>query len=499
MPKFGFIGPAYTGRTKIVAAEQCVNLYPEKIETAEAKTNLVLIGTPGLSVFANLAALPAGIGVRGIWRDPFTGRVFAVASNVFYELASNGVVTARGTFAEPTGLNSPVSMRSSRTQMVIASNGNGYLFTLATNTFLQLNGVNFPFVSQNQPGAAAFPVVTQFEFFDTYFVAQEANSESAFVSFQNDGTNWAALNNFAASSWPDNTVAMLMNKRELWLMGSQRGEVWWDAGNPGGVPFQRIEAAAVEVGCEAEFSFARGDSGMAWLGGDERGGGMAFRTNGYDAARISNHGVEFEWSAYSTRTDAEAFVYEDNGHTFWHCWFPTGDATWVYDYSTGMWHRRQYLDPNTGLLHAALPRCHAFAFGQHLVGDRQSGNIYAMSLNTFTDNGAAIRRVRSCSVFQERKWMYYQGLDIYALTGQADGVQGPGTEPIAYLRISDDGGFTFGNPIDAPLGFTAQYGYRWQWRHLGRSRDRVFEFSTSEPIPIALVDAYLSASPGSGA
>ena len=496
---FGFIGPAYTGRARVVAAEQCINLYPERTETPEGKSPMSLIGTPGLSIFATvLGGVP---NIRGLWQEPTTLRVFFVASNVFYELTSNGTVTNRGTLLEPAGLTAPVSMRSNGTQLVVASNGLGYVFVLATNgPLLQLNAANFPFVSQTQPGAGGFPAVGQFDYFDTLLIASQQNSNSFFMSIPGSATDWSALNFANKNAWPDNITGFGMNKRELWLMGPQRGEIWWNANDAGGVPFERLQGPTVEVGLEAQFTFQRFADGWGWLAANEMGPAQFYTSKGYESTRTSTHGVEFEWGKYTNRADAEGFVYEDGGHTFFVIWFPTGDQTWVVDKASGLWHQRAWWDPINGGYHAWLARNHVYAFGKHLVGDRQSGTIYQMSLDTFTDAGNPIRRLRSVSTFQERKVTMYRSLDIYAATGFADGVQGAGTEPLAYLRISDDGGLSFpGNYIEAPLGHIAEYGYRWQWRGLGRSRDRVYEWTCSEPMQISLVEAYSESYPGSGA
>jgi hypothetical protein len=63
--------------------------------------------------------------------------------------------------------------------------------------------------------------------------------------------------------------------------------------------------------------------------------------------------------------------------------FPTEDQTWVYDASTNLWHERGSWD---GVDFTVLPvRCHAYAFGRHLVGGRSTGNVYAMSTDIATD------------------------------------------------------------------------------------------------------------------
>src|ERR1700734_1957873 len=92
MPPFGFIGPAYASASPLVAAEQLINFRPQKVESPNARTPFVLLGTSGIAVFATLAAgLPS---VRGEWTG--NGRAFAVAGTHFYEVNALGGVTDYG-------------------------------------------------------------------------------------------------------------------------------------------------------------------------------------------------------------------------------------------------------------------------------------------------------------------------------------------------------------------------------------------------------------------
>lgn len=486
--KFGFVGPAYTGRAKSLDAEQSINLFVEKAESPEAKASAALIGTPGLSTpFATLANASQ---IRGLYYEPQTQRVFAVTSNILYEITSNGTATSRGTLNEVTGLTSRVSFSSNGTQVVLASNNLPYVYTLSNNTLQQLNATNFPNNGVNQPGAGALSGgVNQFEFFDTYLLALEPSTQSFFWSFVNDATDWTALQSAKKAGWPDNLIGFIENQRRLWMFGNQRGEVWYDDGTD---PFARDQAGQIETGLAAQWSLHRADGAIVWLAQDEKGIGIAYKNNGYSPQRISNHAVEYQWSQFSSMSDCEAWAEQYQGHTWSVFYFPTGDQTWVYDHSTGGWHQRAWLDPVNGGLHAHLGRNHVYAFGKHLMGDRSNGNIYTASLDTFLDNGNPIRRVRACPVFQERKWLFFKKLTLYVTSGQGLS-SGQGSAPIVNLRTSDDGGFTWGNEIPASLGPLGQYNYRTEWIRLGRSNDRVFEVSTSEPIPISITEAYLDA------
>lgn len=69
---------------------------------------------------------------------------------------------------------------------------------------------------------------------------------------------------------------------------------------------------------------------------------------------------------------------------------------------------------------------------------------------------------------------------------------GQGENPVLMLRWSDDGGETWGNTHYIETGRQGQYRVRAIIRRLGRSRNRVFEVSVSDPVPWQLVDAFMS-------
>jgi hypothetical protein len=80
---------------------------------------------------------------------------------------------------------------------------------------------------------------------------------------------------------------------------------------------------------------------------------------------------------------------------------------------------------------AWLPRCHAYAFGEHLVGDRTSGKIYRMDISIYSDNGTQIRRVRRsphlCSEQKRIRFDYLQ-IDLEVGLGPTPALQdGDGT------------------------------------------------------------------------
>lgn len=69
---------------------------------------------------------------------------------------------------------------------------------------------------------------------------------------------------------------------------------------------------------------------------------------------------------------------------------------------------------------------------------------------------------------------------------------GQGSDPQIMVRWSDDGGHTWSNEHMVGIGAMGAYGTRAVLRRLGDARDRIYEVSGTDPVKIALIDAYLT-------
>jgi len=498
--RFSFVGPSYTLQSLTAECERTINLYPERIESGRGKNSegLWLMGTPGLKLFC---ALP----VHTDWEPPqtvqkmfsaFNGRAFAIAGSVLWELHADGTYTALATLNSATGR---YSVASNGPQVLIVSDGSAWLMN-EYNIVMPVSGGELP---------------VQVAGIDGYFITLKKDSRQFQISGLLDGTAWDGLDFALAEGSGDNLIAIFADHRELWAFGRTRIEVFYDSGDPD-FPFTRIQGAFIEQGCIASDSVAKLDNSIVWLGGDERGKGIAWRANGYVPQRISNHGVETAWARYPRIDDAIGWSYQDYGHQFYVLHFPSADpnplvvaglnedysyrgATWVLDASTGMWHERLAWNAEVGVWEGHRGRWFCYAFDKHLVGDWKNGNIYEMSAEYFDDAGDPKRWSRTCPhISDEQRWMFYHQLQVDMQAGVGLAV-GQGSDPQMYLEVSSDGGFTWGPALAASMGKIGQTKWRAIWRRLGRSRDRVFRVSGSDPVKTALVDAYLQASGGNGA
>lgn len=465
--KIPFIGGSATQRSVSLDAQRTVNLYP--VMDAEGKNTAALYGTPGLVTFATTATAP----VRGLYEAK--GRLFAVVGATLYEIGYTGTATSRGTLTSTSG---PVSMADNGLHVVIVDGTNGYQFTLATNVFAQI-------------ADADWPAANRIAYQDGYFILNDAGTGSFFITSLY-GTDVDPLDFASAEGAPDPLISLICDHRELWLFGEESTEVWFNSGNAD-FPFERINGAFIETGCAAPHSVAKADNSVFWLTRDKRGHGHVVRAQGYQPAIVSTRAVEYAISQYTDITDALAYTYQQDGHTFYVLSFPSANATWCLDLTTGVWHERMYWD---GAENRHRGNCYAFAFGRHLVGDHTNGKIYELSLDAYTDDGAtlrALRRTRHQHAEGRRLFWASLQIDIEAGVGLASG---QGSDPQMMLRWSDDGGHTWSNEHWHSMGKIGEYARRAIWRRLGASRNRVYEVVIADPVKRVIIDAWADVEAG---
>lgn len=456
-----------------------VNLFPEIVPEG-GKEPAFLQRAPGLTTLLTLGDGTSA--VRGLWT--FGGNLYAVCGDKLYKIDSAYTVVELGTIAN-TG---PVSMADNGTQLFIAANGPGYIYNTSTDVFAPITDPDF---------AGAVTV----SYLDGYFVYNEPNSQRIWVTQLLDGTAVDPLDFASSEGDPDNVVAIIADHRELWVYGVNSVEVWYNSG-AADFPLQRIQGAFNEIGCAAPYSVAKMDNGLFWLAKDARGQGMVYRANGYTGQRISTHAVEWQIQQYANMSDAIAYTYQQDGHTFYVLVFPSANTTWVYDVATQAWHERAGWDNGAFTRHRG--NCQAFFQGQTILGDFENGKLYVLDLNVYADDDKPQRWLRSWRALPpgvndlKRTAQHTLQLDCQTGVGLATG---QGSVPAVMLRWSDDGGHTWSFEHWRQMGGIGQFGYRTLWRRLGMTeklRDRVYEVSGTDPVKIIIVGAQLGVSLTSG-
>lgn len=471
----GFFTTAGPGGAAALQSETAVAVIGDSPVTGAAE------GSP-----ASLVVIPAedNSPTRG---ECWTGdRLFVAAADSLFEVFADGTNVKRmdGTLDVFGG---PVSIAFSSIELLIVAGGRAWAYELADNTFTDVT-------SQLASGPS------KVKYSDGYFVVMFPGTNKFQISAILDGTTWPGIQVNAVSVFAENIVSIEVSHRELWIFGSQHAQPYQDTGTD--EIFDVIPGALIETGGAAEFGVDVVDNTVFWVSQDIRGARQAWRANGYTPSRISTHAVETALSSYTAAQIANlvSYSYQDGGHLFWVLYIPGTDCTWVYDVAESLWHKRAEWHQDEAIYTPHRSWNHAYAFGKHLVGDWESSKLNEMNLDFLDENGELIRRLRrSPTLVNEMEWIYHAELIVDFATGlgpQPPLVDGDGNPrpPQAMLRWSNNRGSTWSNQHIANCGFAGEYNTRVIWRRLGRSRYRVYELSVTDPIPWAIVDAYLEAS-----
>jgi hypothetical protein len=472
MSRVPFVGPAYTARSLNANAQRALNCYLE-LDNANPRAPVALYGTPGLDLELTLDDGP----VRGSIR---LGSVMIVVAGDTVFSVVGGAATTLGTIGTSSGR---VGMAANTTQVLIVDGSKGWLAT--ASTLAEVTDVDFP------------DGVTWAKFVSSYFVVGgDGSSQFYWNETPNDGSAWNGLDFASAEGNPDIVVGGEANQLELWLFGTASTEIFILTGDPD-APFQRQGNTFIETGAASAQSIAKIDSTVFWLGQDERGSGIVWRAQGYGPARISNHGIEHAIQGYTTVSDAFAFTYQQEGHGFYVLTFPTEGVTWVYDVASNEWHERQsYLNFAAGpTLTRWRPESYCFFEGGHWVGDFQSGKLYTLNLDSNTEDGTPIKRLRAtqCMDSPNGERMFYESLQVDMETGLGTG----DSDPQLMLRYSNDGGHTWSNIKTHSAGKAGEYSKRVKFGPTGSGRNRVWEISMTDDAKWAVFGAYLRAKAGS--
>jgi len=464
------VGPAYAARSLNLASQECVNLYPEVVETKTGKDVAALYLAPGLSLLNIQGSGP----IRAMFND--NGTLYAVSGNLVY--ANGSLLT--GSLTTSTG---PVG---------IVSNGFSLLMVDGTNAYHAASGVvatvSLPF---SGPSFCTYQ--------DGFGIIGQAGSAEFFQSDPYDFTSWNSLNFSTAGGQADWLVAGVDVHRELWLIKRNTAEVWYNAGTTN-FAFARIDGVFIEYGCEAPGTVQTIDGYPIWLGRNKEGARRVVQMEGYKAVRVSTHALETHFDSFTTVADATAYTYQQEGHTFYVLRFPTAGETWAIDltataqFGAPMWHQRASFANGHFGIHPV--QCVTEYAGLVLAGDATNGNVYVYDLDNATDNGAQRKWLRSWRALPKPMEMptRFSSLRIDMETG----LQVPdGTAPLVDLEWSDDGGHTWTSPISAAAGPTGQTAQRVMFRRLGATRrnhglDRTFRLSSTDQFKVALIGAELN-------
>lgn len=492
--KIPFLGQAYASRAPTLASQTLVNLYAEMTEGNSDEPG-AFYGTPGLIKVFQGSGEVRGLHAAG-------GALYGVIGNTVYRSFA-GIVSSLGVLPNSTGL---VSMIHNETQVAIAHSSGWHWVAFSGSAIAPVAGA---------------PDTSILAFQDEYGLYTDTGGLFG-LSQLADLSTLDPLDVADAESQPDNLVAILSDHKEAWLFGESTIEIWDDTG-AALFPFEPAPGGFIEQGCCSPRSVRKMDNGNFWVGQDDNGRGIVYRSNGYQPVRISTHPIETLLNSCSDLSQVFAWGYQEEGHTFYCLTAPllgdgSGDFTVAYDAATKGWHRRGWMD-SQGILRRHRANCCEYLNGIHYVGDFENGKVYRMSLDAYTDDGDVIYRERAFDIpDSDQKKVRIDKIELHATTGEGGGVAAQATwtadssivtadssatadgstndgstEQLICLEVSRDSGRRFGYKRNLPAGDIGKTVARLRWRRAGSGRNIVLRFSTTMTNRVQWVGALMDA------
>jgi len=470
---------AYQAKSVIASAQRSVNLYlesnPQNIGAPFPTTHYQ---RPGKILRWSPPAAGAG---RGLYRAS-NGDLFAVVNDTVYFINS---VYVHNTIGNIAGGSNPVSMADNG-----ATGGAQIALVDGTTTGYSINMNTYVF----GPIVDLTGLFTGADFaayLETFFIFNTVPNTQNFIISEPNSLTFNVQDIAAKVAYADNLIALGVRSKELWLMGDANSTEPWVLSGAADFPFESMPSTFLPYGCGAKYSLVFADTALYWVSINLQGKAIFLKSEGYNPRRISTHAIEKLVQGFTTITDAVGQSFQIEGHTFvvWH--FPTANMTLVYDEATQQWAQWGYTD-NDGVLNRDRACFYANAYGKNFAQDWETGAIYEIGGAFTDDNGQPIVKIRGFPVLQKSlDRVTHNTLRAYMETGTEPDPNA--TPPMVLLRISDDNGRSFYDPIELPLGAQGEYDTIVQATRLGQARSRVYELEWSDPLQTALNGVYIDA------
>lgn len=410
-------GGKYREKARELVNQSTRNFWPKPVATEKAVSRYILQTFYGLKTFKE----SAGSNCRGMKVNQ--GKLYKITDTTLYEVSKDGTHTALGFI--PGSNRCIISTLGS--ELVIANGGRKIYVYDETNVVENTN--------ENLGNPRGVTVLNSQAVYDRG-IGQIFDVSDVGKPLEIDGLNFAA-----AESYSDALLLPYAYRELLYLFGEETIELWWNSGS-GNPPFDRVQGSIINQGLDAIYSVADSPDFIFFLGADKQFHTLTAGSSAVDTP-ISPPALTALIEKYSVTSDCIGWTMELEGQWFYVATFPTEDITWVYPVG-GEWF--EWGSGRTGRIRA---NSYAKFSGKHLVGDVDSGNIYELDSETYTDMGEDIIRYRDTAPIhgglfkQDGKAFEINELQIFLETGVGL-LEGQGSDPYLIISMSRDGGKTFG-------------------------------------------------------
>lgn len=460
MKPLPLFGTGIRAISDLVTRQRRVNTYFH-IREDQDRAPIIMCGTPGATQWITLPESPVW-GLHTV-RDT----LYVVAGIGLYSVTAAGIYTRLGDIST---VKRKVSMSDNSFELLVVDGVSGYICTLATGAVTAISDPDFPYGT------------VSVDFINSRFIAQVPGTREFRLGATLDGGTWSPMIFGTKENASDLLSAVTVLNGVVILHGSASMEFWQDIGTSPN-PLQRITGTTQPWGLAAVNSRAMVGNTVVFLGVSQSSAVQVIKLSGYTATPISTDDIDHIVSSFSVVSDAVALTYAVNGHVMYQLTFPTEDRSLLYDNTTGIWSEVQTGVSNLARHFAEL----GVSFNKkNYVSDESSGKLYLVDQTAYTDDGAPARRlVYTRHIRSSGNPMFLSEVLLDFETGVGL-VSGQGSDPVVMVRVSRDGGHTFGNERRMSLGKLGEVTKRVILRRLGSAMDFVLEISVTDPVKFVL-------------
>jgi len=440
------------GGTPVNASPQRVmNAYPSA--GADVKAGVVWKNTPGWEVWKSLGVVDLKKAVQ------FNDSLYVVSDKNIVKVTAAGAVSVVGSVVG----NGKVDMAEDGISLMITDGESIYRWddSAYTTITLPLGAI----VEHNLTHPTG--IISH----EGHFICYDKGTGRFWISDKNRGDVWPNLQYATAEDKPDN-ITGLASDRVLWIFGEYTTQAYY---NNGGIfPFIPNPQGLLIYGMVGDTQ-AQLDNTSYWLARSKVGTLKVVKANGFAPVAVSTGQLEQELTSLSEVDDAYANTVMWEGHEWYVLTFPTANKTYVFD-TVGSWFEWGDFDVESDGIGRHPMNGYVYFKGRHLF-TTSDGYIHQLKPNLYTHAGEVMLTgfITNVTHINEQR-MFLSSLIMDMRTGLDDKAD-------MMLRISHDGGYTYGNWVTRSMGREGKYRHRVQWHRLGSGFNIVLEGRITDPVP----------------
>lgn len=422
---YNIIGDTFEAQQKDLSIQSTSMMYPVIVVNSLSST-AALLPFPGLKPFStNVSTEPD----RGIYKRQFSSRAWKVSGPTLYSFDSTGTQTNEGSIAG--------------SQIVTFADNGNVLLICNGSTLFQHDGATLTTLS---PGFTSVMV----DFLNDQFIVLDTTNT---VRIADVGVaTFTTANKFQAESIPDELTAIKVFNQTVFNFGERSIEPWQNTG-AGTPPFSRMNGAIIEdIGIATRDAVCATATAIYFFGFDR----IPYRIINFQAEKLTaiNPGIAKIFATYDLdRVYLQCFKYQGQNIILY--FFREDLVVWGFHEETGTWFKVDH-DVDGQFW---LGRTVAYLFGKLLVGDRVTGDVYELDIDTYTNNGTPIARERVFRplsgemVGDPREYIQMKMIQFAVETG----IGIDDDNPQMMVSYSTDGGRSFSSEVWVLLGEAGDY------------------------------------------